>query len=214
MQNQNNELSNFPVFEFTDDDEGKVAFPPGRYLFAIGKISPRENERGKSVAVELWCIKYSQSEKTAPEQRINYDQSTGKVTMQNYHGRKRTEYFVPPSENKKMAWKAMAFFSKFNCIKEDFKSFDANGNPVTKKTVDWDKAIHLYGHVFSASITQRKSGDNVYSNIDYGSIEPTENTIPSDVMEKIEALYESLLPKDETNNTDFVQPSDADDLPF
>jgi hypothetical protein len=206
-----------------DAGDQTQAYPNGDYIFALGKLKAQykdtqtDKSEPSSIALEVWVIKFIGSSDTPAQTRITI--KDGKAMMSGTRGTKRIEFFPNPKFMPKMAWKASAFFSKFEgCIEEIvLASFDENGDPKKKKVVSWKTVQSKYGLVFQAGLkwTESKKDGKMYCNFDMKTFQASESKIPADDMKKIEELYDSLKKQDEAPATSAPTAEDAlKDLPF
>ena len=201
-----------PNFTVPEQD---ISFPAGLYVFAFGGIKgvfSEDNTIPEAVLHELWVLRYLGNEDvSADEKRIEVNDTTVKMRLK---GVKMVERYPNPALKPTLAWRAKAFFGKFNCITDvpTGEVDEITGKQFFTKVVDWKKVRAKYGAVFTALITYVESpkGSN-YRNIEYKSIKVTDNYIPPEHMKLIEEKYQALQKE---NQSSVDTPADVDDLPF
>lgn len=203
-----------PNFDLPSDD---IAFPDGRYLFALGAVRPVNGEDGSLEAVlnDLWVIKYIGTE-AQPANDVRIKVKEGKEVLMSQRGVRVVERYPLPTKLPKLAWRAKAFFAKFDSVVEqNTGKIDDYGQPILKKQVDWSRVKTHYGQVFTANMAYvtGKAGKR-YRNIDYETIELTGQKIPANEMELIEKRYEEKRKAEEVTSAESTAAPGLPDLPF
>lgn len=210
-----------PSWEVPDID---VSFPAGEYIFALGMVRPAyDKDADPTTAVpvavlnEIWVLKFLGTEE-APMQQERIISKDGQVTM-GIRGTKMVERYPNPTISPGMAWRAKAFFSKFECISEkNFGAGDAERKGV--KVVDWGKVREKFGTIFRGKLVYKPSKsdpDKRYRNFDYESIVVTGHRLEFLDMCAIQDTYATLKAAEDAKKAaggTAEAPASADDLPF
>lgn len=199
--------------------DSEPAFSEGDYIFILGGIYPVHGEGSDTsqppdaILNDLWVLKYvGPPDKTLNQTRVTIKDGVANLAPK---GARMVERYPNPAQFPKIAWRAGAFFSHFDCMEEvDTGKKDPDGKAIMKKFVDWKKVKLAYGTIFRASVVYRqgKEGKN-YRNLDYESITLANQKVSPSDMKLIEDAYKAMREeKDVTSGAE--APPGVSDLPF
>lgn len=198
-----------PSWNIPDEE---VRFPEGWYIFALGGVRALYNKEDveaiDAMVNDLWVIKYNGTDLN-PVSDVRILFKDGKLVM-GAHGVRIVERYPNPSIMPKLAFRARAFFGKFDVF-DEVKVGDR-----VQKLVNWQKVASKYGTIFKAMVyySKGKNGKS-YRNLDYESLEVLDQRVTADQMKAIEERYASLKAQEDASEGKTVEaPPGVDDLPF
>lgn len=200
-------------------EELKPSFPPGQYLFALGKVHPKYDDSGKellSMNQDIWVLRYDGKDLTEEKEwRIRFDEK-GDLYFPSHKGTKRMEFFPNPIKKPKQKWLTSAFYKIFPGVLIN------TGDPAKPaKECSWKAVMGHYGQVFSAELYKNSYKDDTGADkssikLIYDSMMLVDKKISVEQMLRIEGQYDFL----KETNTDIPSGASQDtsikeeDLPF
>ena len=197
-----------PSWNVPDED---VKFPEGWYIFALGGVRAVYNKDDPdsidAMVNDLWVVKYVGTDLN-PVSDVRIMFKDNKLTM-GAHGVRIVERYPNPAFMPKLAFRARAFFAKFDVF-DEVKTGDR-----TQKMVSWQRVASKYGTIFKAMVFYNKGKNGKsYRNFDYEGLEVLDQRISADQMKAIEERYASLKAQEDNANTKVEAPPGVSDLPF